>query len=81
MPEPLPVALTPDGVELAEMDPPATAEEAAWAKREAYHVDPGTDSPAAKLLQRRRSEAQAAAKVEADARAESPLAKFGRVWA
>lgn len=56
-------------------------EEAEWAIRQAYVVDPGTDSPAVKLLQRRRNEHRERKRAAADERAESPLSKFRRVWA
>lgn len=69
-----------DLAELSALEPPAADEEIAWAVNEAYNVDPGTDSPAMKLLQRRRTAALEQAKVNAEAEAESPLVKFGRVW-
>lgn len=66
-------------VELSEME--ATPAEASWAIREAYVIDPGTDTPGVKLLQRRRNERRERERAAADVGAESPLAKFARVWA
>ncbi len=57
-----------------------TAEERAWAIRQARDVDPGTDTPADKLRQRRLQEHKAVERSLADQRGENPLEKATRVW-
>jgi hypothetical protein len=66
--------------ELAAMDPPATPEEVAWADEHANATDPGTDTPADKLRQRRAVVLHEEMRRREEQGAESPLLKFARVW-